>query len=68
MDRTDGPNDTPQLNVDDEIKEAFDIKNSKINIIIKNIPEDNNKCDDVLIQEIKLHTRSRGKKLYEAYT
>ena len=59
MDRPDGPNDTPQLNVDDEIKEAFDIKNSKINIIIKNIPEDNNKC--VLIQEIKLHTRSRGR-------
>ena len=58
MDRTDGPNDTPWLNVDDKIKEALDIRNRKINIIIKNIPEDNNKCDDVLIQEIKLHTWS----------
>ena len=51
MDRPDGPpNDTPRLNVDDDIKEALDIENRKINIIIKNIPEDNNKCDDVLIQ------------------
>ena len=60
MDRPDEPNDTPRLNVDDEIKEAFDIKKHKINIIFKNIPEDNNKCDDILIQEIKLHIRSHG--------
>ena len=51
MDRPNGPpNDTPRLNVDEDIKEALDIENRKINIIIKNIPEDNNKCDDVLIQ------------------
>ena len=43
---------TPWLNVDNEIKEALDIQNKKLNIIIKNIPEDNNTCDNVLIQEI----------------
>ena len=67
-DRPNGPNDTPWLNVEDEINEALGIENRKLNIIIKNIHEYNNKCDDVLIQEIKLHTRShRGVQMGEGH-